>query len=357
MAALPGDGAWLVQSATHSRRRPKQFKTFLLPEADLAYKGAPESQTVSQPYQSLLLGNHEAYKRQEPIVGSTSINLTSSAEPSTPSSKFDSLRLDSGNPALDKATQLLTFLRQRSVYPSPASSARQLNGTLDSSPPSQDTAPESVVAQPKLSDEMSAQSTPSPTSVQQEVPATRTKVLPPHLRKKTQPVAVPITKPTPDTEETRQASGSKNDSVVSPIRPEMDHIRAKLESDHGVKVFDAQPAPNAGKRATPAASSRGKSQNASQQPKRGGTRNAKRVESSQSGSRNKKWPTTKEQRPDPKRWEINWDSASEKETAISGWTSVAGRPAKDGEGAKLTDWSGNWAPVSFSSRTLTALLT
>lgn len=104
---------------------------------------------------------------------------------------------------------------------------------------------------------------------------------------------------------------------------------------------------------------RNQSQQASRSGGRGG-RGRGQVDGSQNrGKRTSKWPTNAEQRPDPHRWDLKWESESEKNVSSNGgWTSNpcadnnfgwGESTKKKGDGVKLTDWSGGFAPVRLLS--------
>ncbi|KAH9821969.1 hypothetical protein Tdes44962_MAKER04866 [Teratosphaeria destructans] len=74
------------------------------------------------------------------------------------------------------------------------------------------------------------------------------------------------------------------------------------------------------------------------------------------GTRNSRWPTNAEQRPDPKRWTCDWDfeAANEEVSSIDTmWADCGtGQPAKraaaSGESYNLADFSGGWAPAPIN---------
>jgi hypothetical protein len=233
-------------------------------------------------------------------------------------------------------------------------------------------------------------------------------VIPPHLRTKPQQSTDKSSKlvsaannHNPNDDSISPSTDTKVDSVMAPPQTEKaSDIRQRLAKNYGVKVSDPQPAkaalvpyastddgdqhPMTGNDnqsgaiakhedcdQRPQTSSTTKATKQSMSPqhskgggKRGGGEGSSRGRGRGGGgfqsrsARGTKWPTAAEQRPDPHRWDIKWNSESEKKSS-SGWSSNEADAGHGGERkkrkagdavAKLTDWSGRMAPVRrFSS--------
>lgn len=108
--------------------------------------------------------------------------------------------------------------------------------------------------------------------------------------------------------------------------------------------------PNGAPKPLPTGSSTGESKRGKPSSRGRGTRGGRLP-------RESRWPTHAETKPDPKRWEINWDSDERSFSSVDSVCANAGfgddkkkkKQVEDGidpdTGFKLTDWSGNWAPA------------
>jgi hypothetical protein len=363
-ASQPGHGSWLLQSKSQQRRGRKKIQSYLLRSSnEIEDAGVP----VEVDDHAFLQGNHGGGKglgshARQPGDDLTSFPRTIRLDNllSRPLTSSDEIASDS------KASRLLSYLH----YP------EEPNYKLNSEP-TRDT----------LDDDMA---------------------VPPHLRKKKGCAEV-----TPDGHEStstlgrrppdNHASGRVVDEEVNalPTPPQSSEgvdIRQKLEQ-YGVKVSNPEPAtqklliyptsddglqnltdrPKEEATNTWRAQDLHKSMHATnnqnnwQSPSRNPSRSRGRYGSRERGQHSfrgrgrgrggfqgnrgsgMKWPTAAEQRPDPHRWDIRWDTESEKQSSSGhGWSSNeadAGfgqdrrrRGGAEG-GAKLTDWSGGWAPV------------
>lgn len=214
-------------------------------------------------------------------------------------------------------------------------------------------------------------------------PVTRNASLPPHLRSKTaskatqlEQISQPKVHVSGDGQNVPDRSiTSKGEAQTWKPPIEGEELRKKLAEEHNVNVGAPKPAV-----LVPYASSEEDFDNKvngyqSSQKKRSSTTESKRGKLSSRGRgasrgggrqpRNSRWPTTAEQRPDPKRWEIKWESSEEgSNSTVDSACANAGfgegkkkrKQVEDGidpdTGFRLTDWSGNWtpAPVDWDSR-------
>ena len=362
-APQPGDGARLLQQSKHKRGRGrKKIQSFLLPshgdgdEVEAGMHGPKHDETLLQP-------SHENGKER------TSSLLA-------PDSNFENV------PRIIRNETLLSSHQAKSP---PVTQPQLISFLL---PPFESTY---TLAQDS-----------NPSRLQHHL-ADAEMALPPHLRIKKVPKQSAGSGRLKNTEwngsaEAAASTKTEEDHTAVPAGPSEPNgadIRQKLHDHHHVKVSDPKPIKSAMPALVSYPSSNEEEQNGvvnvvppkaangepqapltksskaerstghahDQQPKRGdthGQRGGRGIVRGGRRTRNSRWPTAAEIRPDPHRWDIKWDDDSSSNSDIDSAVADSGfgdgkkkRKHVDGidseTGFQLADWDGNFAPVSSSA--------
>ena len=326
----PGDGAWLLQQSTKKRSRGRKKVHSFLRNPDEDRNGVEK--IGNQASELTFLRPYDIEKER----------TSSDAAPDrlVPRTIANGKLLSHDPQQHFAVTQprFASFLRQ----------PLESNYTFESSPvlTEADTEPYDYMLEVRRANEMMA-------------PPASSKALPPHLRGRSTPspssekasLANVDTAPknviSRDAGETNAVSQAQTTNPVNGAGPQGSKdvdIRAKLASDHGVKVGEAKPVvcyPSSEDEQKVVVKPHGRK--AAQSFK-------------ERAPRSTRWPKNSDMKPDPHRWDTTWE---EPKSFCSSIDSICADPgAGDSKkrrvvpegidadtGFRLTDWSGNWAPA------------
>jgi hypothetical protein len=362
----PGDGSWLLQSQSQQRQGRKRILSYLQRSSnEVEDAGVP----VEDDDHAFLQGNYRTGKGKG--LGSHARppgdDLTSFPRTIRPDDLLSrTLTSPNETASISRASRLLSYLQN------PEETSYQLSTelTIDSEdddmavPPHLRKKEKRAEVKPDVPKSTSTSDRRQPNSpASGRVLAEEVNTLPtppqssegPDIRQKLEQYGVKVSEPEPATRPLVTYPSSDNGTQILTDRPKEGSTNAWQASDlrqsmHARKDHDDWKSP-------PRNVSHSRGRHVSGDRGQHSSRGRGRGRGGQQGNRGRgtKWPTAAEQRPDPHRWDIRWDSESEKQSSSGhGWSSNeadAGfgqhhrRRANAEGGAKLTDWSGGWAPV------------
>jgi hypothetical protein len=363
-ASQPGDGSWLLQSKSQQCRGRKKIQSYLRQTSnEIEDAGVP----VEDNDHAFLQGNYRAGKGLGSHARPPGDDLTSLPRTIRPDDLFSRALTSSDEIAsTSKASRLLSYLRH------PEGSNYNLDTKLTVDSEDNDMAVPPHLRKNKARSEVKPdnhQSTSTPSHRQPNSPASgrvlgddvNAMLTPPQssegvdIRQKLEQYGVKVSDPEPATRPlvTYPTSNEGTEDLVKRPIQEPANVWQATDLHKSIHANNNQndwqsPSRNASRsRGRHISGERGQHSSRGRGRGRGGPQGNR--------GRGTKWPTAAEQRPDPHRWDINWDSESEKQSSSGhGWSSNeadAGfgqdhrRRGDAGGGAKLTDWSGGWAPV------------